>query len=170
MFKKLVLASAILAVSSGIAYANGAPYVGTSIGVKNTNGGRYLPLDVFAGYGSVVSPGFYLGGELNADLTSFTLSNNNGLKTTYGLGASIIPGMMLSNSTMFYGRAGVVRSKFSSKDKLANGGQLGLGIQTNLTQCWDLRGEYTYTAYKSVGGVSSPKADQFNLAAVYKFE
>jgi opacity protein-like surface antigen len=165
MLKKLFVASAILAVSTTVVFANGVPYVGAGAGIKSTNGERYMPLNVFAGYGAIVSSGVYLAGELGADLTSVNLSNTSVLKTTYGLAASVIPGIMLSNNTMLYGRLGMIRSKFSTRS--ANGGQLGLGMETRMAQNVALRGEYIYTAYHYS---SSPKSDQFNLGLIYKFE
>ena len=179
MLKKLLVTSAaILAVSSTAALANGVPYVGAGLGIKNTSGQRFMPINVFAGYGEIVSPGLYLGGELNADLASVNLNDSNTFKTTYGLGVSVIPGMMLSDSTMLYGRLGVVRSNFNKySSNLVNGGQLGLGVQTRLTQNVDLRGEYVYTKYQSFSrtvsgtrvGVTSLASDQVNLGLVYKF-
>lgn len=182
MLKKLFVTSAatFLLASSTAALANGMPYVGAGLGVKSTGGERFMPLNVFAGYGGIASPGLYLGGELNADLTSLMLSDSSNFRTTYGLGLSFIPGMMLSDSTMLYGRAGVVRSKFNSHGgNLVNGGQLGLGLQTRLTQNVDLRGEYVYTKYHSFSmnagngttiHIGAPTSDQFNLAFVYKFQ
>jgi len=178
MLKKLLVTGAILASATTVALANGTPYVGAGLGIKAIGGERYTPFNVFAGYGAIVSPGLYLAGELNADITSANLSDTDFFKTTYGLGASVIPGLMLSDNTMLYGRLGLVRAKFRTPNSLENGGQLGVGLQTRVTQNLDLRGEYIYTKYSSfsyrVDGVkiniSSPTADQFNLALVYKFE
>jgi len=165
MLKKLFVASAILAASTTVAFANGVPYVGAGLGIKSTNGARYMPINVFAGYGAIVSPGLYVAGELGADLTSVNLSNTSSLKTTHGLGVSVIPGVMLSDNTMLYGRLGIIRSKFSTR--YANGGQLGLGMETRMAQNVSVRGEYVYTSYNRS---QSPKSDQFNLGLVYKFE
>lgn len=169
MLKKLFIASAILISSSTVAFANGVPYIGAGLGVKSTNGVRFMPLNIFGGYGGIVSPGIYLAGELSADLTSINLSSSSLLKTTYGLAASVIPGILLSDTTMLYGRAGVIRSNFSypGYHNYANGGQLGLGMQTRVAQNLSLRGEYVYTSYSRS---LSPTSDQFNLGLVYKFE
>lgn len=177
MLKKLAVVTAILAASSTIAFAAG-PYVGAGIGVQATtsSGGsaRVAPATLSAGYGSIVSQSFYLAGEAFVVPGSLDLNDNNA-RTTYGYGASILPGLMVNDSTMTYVRAGVVRSHFDKQNKNRTGGQLGLGIQTSLTQCLDLRGEYVYTAYQSVSSnngnyLSSPKGDQFNLGLIYKFE
>lgn len=184
MFKKILLTSAIMMTSAGVAMATPAPYVGASLGINvNTTSSaansqaanfRGVPFSLFAGYGGVVSQSFYLAGELTGTAGTAELSNNNSLKTTYGYGASVIPGVMLSDHTLAFARGGFVRSRFSNQSKSVSGGQLGLGLQTSLTQNLDLRGEYDFTGYKSVnvGGarISAPRADAFNLGLVYKFE
>lgn len=187
MLKKIVLASAILSSTIGIATAaqDLAPYVGAGLGVTvntlntDSHGHEYgisnyrgVPFNLFAGYGGIVSQSYYLAGELGATLATANISGSNALKTTYGFGASIIPGIMLSDHTLAYGRLGVVRSKFDNDD-MRNGGQFGLGMQTSLTQNVDLRGEYDFIAYKSISsqGISvSPRADQFTVGLVYKFD
>ncbi len=179
MFKKLLIASAILATSSTVALASGAPYLGASLGVidntANAGSFRGMPITINGGYGAILNQNIYLGGEIFGVIGTSTLNNNvnlgsaQSLKTTYGYGASFIPGFMLSDHTMAFARVGVVKTRFSQINETATGGQLGLGLQTSLTQNWDLRGEYDYTKYRRVSGVS-PKTDTFNLGVVYKFE
>jgi opacity protein-like surface antigen len=75
---------------------------------------------------------------------------------------------------MGYARFGVIRSRFMPKGASNNtitGGQFGLGLQTSLMQNWDIRGEYTYSAYSSLTGVAgNPRTDQATLSLVYKFD
>lgn len=176
MFKKLMIASAILAISSNVAFAV-APYVGASTGVKvNTSTDRNyrgVPANLFIGVGGQTGNGLYLAGEVFSTVATGTISDNH-LKSTYSYGVSFIPGVMISDHTMGYARLGAVRTRFISSG-LANttitGAQAGAGLQTNLMQSWDLRGEYVYTAYNKLSGVNgSPRADEFNLGLVYKFE
>lgn len=189
MLKKLFLASAIVAASSS-AIAGNAPYLGAGIGIINnsanekSNAGtsstlgayRGMPFNLYAGYGGLVNQNFYLAGELNGTVGTANISesNNAGLKTTYGLGASIIPGIMLSDRTMAYARAGVIRSRFpDNKGTSRTGGQFGLGMQTTVAQNVDLRGEYTYVAYQSKNtsfGSTAPRSDQFTVGLIYKFD
>lgn len=179
MFKKLLIATAILATSSSIVLANSAaPYFGASTGVNNitaSNAGSYrgAPATIFAGYGQTVYQHIYLGGEVFGTLGTITLTSSSlgtaGLKTTYGYGASFIPGVMLTDRTLAFMRAGIVRSNFSTIKQTATGGQIGLGMQTNLMQNWDVRGEYDYTAYGKIGGVT-PRSDLFNIGLVYKID
>ncbi len=178
MFKKLLVASAILATSSTLAFANGAPYAGISVGVVDNTAGtgsfRGLPLTINGGYGAIVNQNVYLAGEVFGVIATSSLNTNqnpgqSNLKSTYGYGLSFIPGLMLSDHTMGYARLGVVKTRFTGLSDTATGGQIGLGLQTSITQNWDLRGEYDYTDYRRVSGVS-PQADAFNLGFVYKFE
>jgi len=196
MFKKLVVTGATLALSTSVAFASGTPYVGVSIGeATNTNNNtvvgttsttgtgnsfRGIPFIVNAGYGALLSQNLYLGAEVFGTIGTLSLNNSgvNGLKSTYGYGASILPGIMLSEHTLTYVRLGVVRSHFTPSNTGAakntnyniNGGQLGLGMQFGLTQNVDLRGEYVYTAYQSFAGLTKPKQDAFNLGLIYKFD
>lgn len=183
MLKKILLASAVLASTISVAAASTAPYVGAGLGIvtnttKNIGNGdagffRGVPFNLFAGYGGVIDQNIYLAGELFGTVGTGEISNEN-LKTSYGYGASIIPGMMLSDHTLAFGRVGVVRTRFSDAGESVNGGQFGLGLQTSLTQNVDVRGEYDFTAYSSFDNgdirVSAPRSDAFNLDVVYKFD
>jgi len=185
MFKKILLSLSMLAATAGVVLAAGpAPYVGAGLGVttNTTNNGMFgsyrgVPFNVLAGYGGVISDSFYLAGELNGTVANAELNNNGVVKTTYSYGASILPGVMLSDHTVAFARAGIVRSRFSDLSKNQTGGQFGLGLQTGLTQNVDLRGEYDFSAYRSVSQKfagynfsSSPRQDAFNLSLIYKFE
>jgi len=205
MFRKLIIASAILAATSTVALASSGPYIGGSVGVNSSTftdtdnvatkastdfGGRGAIGNLFAGYGAMVNSNIYLGGEAFADLTNTSAEFKiPGLKKTisqkYGYGISFIPGVMLSDHTMAYGRIGVIRSRFelatdvqdrssTTKRQALTGGQIGLGLQTSLTQNLDLRGEYDYTRYREAKfndtNSIQPRSDSFNLGLVYKFD
>jgi opacity protein-like surface antigen len=187
MFKKILLGTAILASTVGIAAAAGpAPYIGAGLGIATntpSNNGlfgsnRGTPFNILAGYGGIVSGSFYLAGELNGTVGTAVINDNGSLKTTYSYGASILPGVMLSDHTLAFARAGIVRTRFSELSQSVNGGQFGFGLQTGLTQSLDLRGEYDFTAYRSVNMnlapnfrlSTSPRQDAFTLSLVYKFE
>lgn len=174
MFKKLILVSAILAVTTGAALANPAPYVGGSIGIasnsgKNVSGhARNVPVSAFAGYGGLVNQNIYLGGEVFGTLAAKKF-NGNALQTRYGFGASVIPGVMISDHTLAFARAGVVRTRFKGANKGRNGAQIGLGLQTSLTQNVDIRGEYDYTRYRAINNYK-PQTNAFTVGLVYKFD
>lgn len=188
MLKKILAGSMLLGSTMSIAFANPAPYLGGSMGVLvNTSSNvatsstmseagsfRGVPFSLFAGYGGVINQNFYIAGELFGTVATAELNNANGLKTTYGYGASVLPGVMLSDHTLAFARAGIVRTRFSNAGTSSTGGQFGLGLQTTVTQNIDVRGEYDFTAYRSlsnsVGNVGAPRQDAFNLALVYKFD
>ena len=159
MFKKVLLASAMLAISSSIAYADATPYAGGSLGFGGYKSQPGVIGNIFGGYGTTLGMNqkFYLGGEINANVGHY--SNYN---TTYGLGASLLPGIMLSKYTMIYGRAGLNSVYTPHKIGTTNfGTQLGLGLQTNLMNNWDVRGEYVHSNIQNTG--------QYNLGLLYKF-
>ncbi len=175
MIRKWLIASAILAMSSQSVFADcmGVSYGGFGAGVrdniKNANNYRGIEGNLFLGYGMMMNPAFYIAGE--AFLTPGSIPiNDNGLKTTYGFGASALPAIMISEHTMAFLRLGIVETSFTNGSKKA-GGQIGVGLQTGLTQNWDLRAEYIYSAYTTVTSkIGAPKSDQANMSLVYKFE
>lgn len=169
MFKKALLISVIIA-GSNVAIA-GTPYVGGSLGVTNLaifSSGKVQAgavAKLFGGYGSTfgVNNAIYLGGELNIDLAHYPSYGG----TNYGLGASFIPGVMLTKDTMLYGRIGIATDRNTHSATSHLGNQLGLGLQTTLTKHWDIRGEYVHLS--NINGSMSGNS-QLNLGLVYKFD
>lgn len=159
----------------------GGPYVGASLGMRNnytSDPSSYLGLEgtLLAGYGDFITQEFYLAGEITVEngmqIHNYrSNSSNQGPKSSWTIGASIIPGYLLTENVLGYFRAGVVRTYFTEPSNGATGGQLGLGLQTALSTRWDLRGEYIYDFYQQVSGttLSNVKSDQFNLGLIYKF-
>jgi opacity protein-like surface antigen len=169
MFKKMLLTSIIMAASSTVALA-AIPYVGGSLGLSGldiNHGGKDEAGAIgklLGGYGSTfgVNENIYLGTELNIDLAHYP--RNTGV--TYGLGASFIPGLMITKSTMIYSRIGLETNHNTHSSIMYFGHQLGLGLQTNLAKNWDIRGEYV--RYSNVNNYTSGNS-QLNLGLVYKF-
>lgn len=177
MLKKMMLASAVFASTMSMAATDPSPYVGASLGLNvnsSTNASfgnagvfRGLPLSIFAGFGGVVTESFYLAGEVTGTLTTGVISNKNKMKTNYGYGLSVLPGVMLNDNTLAFVRAGFVRTRFSDVNKMSTGGQFGFGMQSSITQNMELRGEYDYTSYANMGGIKSPTTDAYTLGVVY---
>lgn len=180
MFKKLVIASSLLLASTSVAIANSAPYVGASTGItvntanNNWNGFyRGVPFNLFAGYGGIIMQNFYLAGELQGTIGTAEISNHGWMKSSYGISGSLLPGFMLCDQTLLFARLGVIYSHFGSFDESSTGGQIGLGMQTSLTQNMDIRGEYDFAAYRSVskdGLSTNPRSDLVTVGVVYKFD
>lgn len=213
MFKKLLLASAVLAVTTGVAFAGhhasykgdykgeqaaapvapcptytfaAGPYVGVSVGPRSNMTGSPTAFRGFtgtlsAGYGALVNPVFYLAGEIfgsgTAKIKSYkTATNANGTgligsKSSWDYGISIIPGYMITDHVLGYLRAGVVRTRFNDTgiSSTETGAQVGVGMQTNVYQNWDVRGEYVYSQYGRVSSIGKVQSDQVNVGLVYKF-
>lgn len=131
MFKKIVIASAILATSSSLAFADATPYVGANLGLNSNNfklksttstntnfNSRNFTGGVFAGVGSVVSQNIYLGGEAFFNEGSVSTSTKNidnagttaRIKMGYNFGADFMPGYMVNESSMIYAKLGVARA------------------------------------------------------------
>lgn len=180
MFKKMLVASALLAATSGIAMASVSPYVGGSLGVNvnsstssvNGNAGvfRGVPVKAFLGFGGAINEDFFLAGEATATLGTFEMSNRNKMKTSYGYALSILPGLMMNDSTVAFARAGFTRIRFTNVNKMSSGALVGLGMQTSFTQHIDIRGEYDYTSFNEIGGINTPRTDEYTLGMVYKFD
>lgn len=157
--------------------------------------------DLFAGY-SLRYCWLSLAGEINGSLSSarFHTSNQDFVHdsfagTTYKMnrswGISVLPGIILPETTMLYGRVGYVSGYFNSEttdNSLANvstrlnGLRYGLGIQKRLCKNLDMRFEYSRISYQDhsdtvfepIGAVTkqtiiTPFSNQFMLGAVYRF-
>lgn len=181
MYKKIMLASAMLVTSATVAYAQPVAYVGAGLGMNlntannaNTANYRGMPMNVFAGIGGIVAENVYLAGEVGATPTTADIGNENGmLKTTYSYGASVLPGVMLSDHTMAFARVGAVETHFSNAGTTKAGFIGGIGMQTSVMQNVDIRGEYDYTGYHTLSHDdfrAAPHMDAVNLGLVYKFD
>jgi len=154
---------------------------------------------IFAGYGQYFSNSFYLGGELFVDDSNASESqghSNSTATSTYntkftvgtGYGISILPGLKLNDSSLFYVRLGYnwaslkgtetmtvtgTGSTSASKSSTQGGYNYGVGMETVISNALSLRGEYTYTSYNSftssLGTKWSPSDYQFMLGLIYHF-
>lgn len=170
MLKKMLVATIVLAASSSLVFGSVAPYVGGSIGLINnsTTSGtlsyRGLTGNLSLGYGGVMSQSFYFAGEVFGVPGTINLNGGNFNKNSWGVGLSIIPGFMITDKTMIYTRLGIIESHFTNGKTREGGGQLGLGLETNVCQNWDVRGEYVYTRYSN-----NINSDGVNFGLVYRF-
>lgn len=144
--------------SSSIVFAESThSYVGGGVGISGFSqySGVYgANAKVFAGKGKLLGEKerFYLGGEVGA---------NVGFRPkSVGVSASIIPGVMLTKSTMLYSRVGLA-SDYYRKNSLNLGTEVGVGLQTSVTKHWDVRAEYASF---------STKSNEAGVGLVYKFD
>lgn len=168
MIKKAVTSSLILLCASSSTFAKTTTYAGAGLalgGYSNpSNYGYYqqsglygASANVFVGKGKYVDKEekIYVAGELGGNY-----SHGTGGRNAAGLNLSVIPGLMVTDSTMLYGRVGAAASAGNSN--LIFGPVVGVGVQTNVKKNWDIRTEYT--------NYSSSNSSQIGAALVYKFE
>lgn len=163
---------------------------------------------LFAGYGMRFAlcgsdcEYFYLAAEANADARSvkFRSFNNefvheNFNHTTYkmgrDLGISLLPGFFISECTLLYARLGVAKGKFKiattdislvNIHKDLSGFRYGLGIKQAISDCFDVRMDYSQTVYRRTSMTTfdpigltgkdthiKPTAHKFELGVIYKF-
>lgn len=171
--------------------------------VKNTSQGAAQGAlgDLFAGYG-IHNSRFYVAGELNlsASTARFHSSNNervhhNSSGTTirinHNWGIGILPGILLPQCTLLYGRLGYVRGRFhvhTSDSSLASthssraGARIGVGLEKYVCNNLSLRAEYSHINYHHRTGrtfdtnsavskrtISYPHTNQFELGLSYWF-
>ncbi len=166
---------------STLSFAPG-PYLGFYPGLitnynRTSSVYKAAELTLFAGY-AMLNSNFYLAAELfgqdSAQIQNYRNDlnvnlNPIGLKTTWGLGLSVLPGLIVTDSLMSYLRFGALRTHFNDVAQTITGGQIGLGLEAAVSESWDLRAEYTYTFYQSLSGLGSPRSDAFRLGFLYKF-
>ncbi|EKD54284.1 MAG: hypothetical protein ACD_60C00100G0021 [uncultured bacterium] len=174
MFKKLGIASMVLAVGIGTLHAarNSIAYVGLGPGFQNTGGYNGLVGNVFAGYGEVLGKNkdFYLGGEIFANVGSIPVSNNQANRSLYGVGLSLIPGFIVYPGLVGYGRIGAAASRYHASNGLQGDAQVGLGVLVHLVRNWDVRTEYVRTLGPGfLDNFSKALTNQFNVGFVYRF-
>ena len=169
MFKKLFITTALLAATTHAAFA-GESYFGAGLGIQNSGGYNGIVSNIFGGYGSTAGPteNYYVGGEIFANIGSLPLSSDHYNRTTYGFGISFIPGIYLNEYTIAYGRVGLENSHFSRTNSTQTGAQLGAGLQTRVTNNWDVRAEYVYTGSGIISHFGTTRSNQFNMGLIYK--
>lgn len=156
---------------------------------------------IFGGYG--ISRGmYYLAGELNGDLSSaeFKTSNiefvhNVVSQTTFKIdqswGVSILPGILLPETTLLYVRVGYAGGNFkintsdtslANANTMLNGFRAGVGIEKRIYRNFGIIFDYSHIDYSHyniftrdpVSGVTkrttvSPDANQFEFGIDYRF-
>src|SRR5690348_7121063 len=139
MFKKLLVASAVLAASSSVAFANpykgenykgevvapapcptcqflAGPYVGLSVGSRTNWQSNQRLFKGFSGifsigYAAMVNPMWYLGGEFFVgDTARLSNKRHHDVRSTWDYGFDLIPGVMIADCVMGYVRGGVIRT------------------------------------------------------------
>jgi len=167
---KLLSTITIFTVSTSLSYA-GLFYMGPSLEYESVKGddSSYQTLSprLTLGYAEKLDYPYYLAGELFAVAGNISgHPDDSGLKNTPSFGIAILPGMMISDNTFLYGRLGTITTDFSAADSYTWGGQIGAGIETAITDTWDIRTEYIFTQYGELNGDSSMGSPHSNTVAI----
>lgn len=175
--KKWLLA-ALMFILSDINALAGSLYFGPTLYLQNTTSQqdnfRAIFPQLAAGYWDVIDC-FYFAGELffvpfTVGISETNNQRSESVSTTYQYGISFLPGLLLTENVVAYLRGGYVATRFWGPDTMKSGGQFGVGIQSDISVNWSLRGEYDYTAFKSVAALGSPHTDQFGVSFIYKLQ
>ncbi len=145
---------------------------------------------------------FFLACEFNFDISSVTFKSSNDefvhqtfnkakYAAKHSVGLSLLPGLLLNNSTLFYARLGGLSRNFkiiTTENTLPNtnknryGFRYGLGIQQCLSDQFAFRLEYSQALYQKMrifgndaaGGVTkntsiAPQTQKFEIGLIYNF-
>lgn len=175
--KKSILASAILLTSLSIPAFAANFYVGPTIFAEHITGshshvdGVHPRLSV--GFSGIIEEDYYLAAEVFAIPTSATFADSHSANTVsvkidHSFGLSLLPGIMLTDDLLGFLRLGVIQSRFDGISASKTGGQVGAGLQTQLTKSWDLRGEFIYTEYKSSPTIGTPRNREVGIGVTYQ--
>ncbi len=167
MFKKGLIICTVFIASSSLA----EPYLGGSLGLQNTQAYTGLLASVFGGYKLTCGEyqNYYFAGEIFGDSGTLPLSQNYYRRTNYGFGLSFLPGIIFRETVLTYLRIGIETFRYSKTLQMFTGGQLGLGLQTNLSAHWAIRGEYVYTGAGIIQDFGDSRFNFFKLGLSYYF-
>lgn len=176
MLKKLIHITALSAACLSTAFA-GNFYAGPSIiyqtvsadGIGYNGAAPRLTL----GYQDMLSQRVYAAAEIFSNPTTFKIYNNpnnvGSLRVTYSYGISVLPGVNLDNTIIGYVRLGVIKTRFDNLNVVKSGAQYGVGLHWLMTDVWSIRGEYSYTKYKSITNIGHPDANTYSIGLMRTF-
>ena len=149
--------------------------------------------NLFIGFGNTFPTAFFLGGELGANFPSHSITINgrsaltiatvvsNTLNITDYLTFDLLPGYLIGQNLLVYGRAGIVYGSltlkqpatplvpgFNSSDTVC-GGRFGLGTTFALDEHFGIGFDYYYTIYQQYKFTAVPNNTQFESNASSNF-
>lgn len=170
------LAAAMVAMASNASASSfDGFYAGGNLGYNSTDlkitetitpsssewDGNGADFGLHAGYGKVVGSNFYVGGEIEANLSNADITESgNGItlkgEKEHSYGAAVRAGLVFDN-IMPYARLGYTKSKFKatssgslvgSSSESKSGVSYGAGLQAKVTDAVSVRGELVRTNYR----------------------
>ena len=180
MFKKSLVSTAVLALTSSLAIAGtmgsakapcdkyaykAGPYVGFSVGPRVMMSGsplQYIGAEgtLSAGYGHLWSQWFYLAGEVFGG-NSVRLKNTGfeqisavdivqNVRTRWSYGFDAIPGIMINERTLGYVRGGVVNTEFQIRSNEVHNAPTHSVVKTTHPTGWRTGAGIQTNVYKDL--------------------
>jgi opacity protein-like surface antigen len=178
MIKRILVASLSWTLAAQAALA-GTFYVAPTLVLNDITAQqssfRGLEPRLTLGYTAMVDKGIYMAGEAFGSMGNLVLQDNHpagsdSLHISREFGLTFLPGIRISRDTLTFLRMGIVNSRFSTGDKSRFGAEFGVGLETELTENWDIRGEYDFTTYRSLSSATgNPRGDSYSVAFVDRF-
>jgi|GEM_PF-5903248 len=127
-------------------------YAGLGLALLNNKGFTGLTPKLMVGYGSYLGQAsqYYGALEIGGGVGSAKLSSNYRYRVANFVNASIIPGYMLNDDTLLYGRLGMQSTHYSNLNVTKVGGVFGIGLEAFSAQHWSGRFEYAYAINKNL--------------------
>lgn len=150
--------------------------------------------NIFAGYGYTTPNSLFVGGELG---TNFPKRSLTAIGLPSGLGPyytvtntlyvqdyitiDILPGYVVNQNLLLYGRAGLSYGSLSlrqlpryglagvTKSNNALGGRFGLGANYDLNNQWGIALDYDYTLYQKIDMYTYPYATEYSTKTTSNF-
>lgn len=144
--------------------ADASMYVGIGASLPNVRGYTGIMPRLIFGYGSLLGRCkiAYLGIEAFAGAISLPITHNQENRVSSFIGGSLVPGFMYDETTLIYAKLGLNYAHYNNLNATRGGPMLGVGLQPQMNDHWDIRFEYTFTFNNSL--------NQYNLDFIYKFK
>jgi len=183
------------AIGHGVLMTNNAGFRNVPQTLDASRAGFGSGAGLIGGYGRTIGS-IYVGAELEGELSSLDWNIKRdptgriySVDKQYSYGAAVRLGYVLRKNTLLYGKAGLVRTRFSTdyattgnvaySDKTMSGIRLGGGLEMPVSKSTNLRLEYTWTDHGTYGlrysnapnGTDTFKntENQFRVGLIYKF-
>jgi len=153
-------------------------YFGPTVFIENTTSDndnfRAIHPRISVGYEEIIHY-IFLAGELYFVPGAISFSESNtyrpqSVQTQQQYGLSFLPGLYISEYIVGYARLGMVETRFWGPNVTKAGAEIGVGLQSQLSDNWSLRTEYIYYAYPSISTIGRPHTDQYGLGLIYRLQ
>jgi len=157
--------------------------------------------NLFLGYGQYFNEIAYLAAEIFVDQSGASMTttgSNSAVPSVYtskfsvgtSWGVSLLPGLKMNDSTLFYVRLGYLSARLRAQEYLTAGAagasasasqtnwqgafNWGVGMESDICQNFSARGEYTFSSFNSfntsLGTKWTPYNSEYVLSLIYHFD